>query len=259
MADQEPKRVETIKMVDNAMRVLDILKEKSARLGVNDIAKSCQLNPSTVFRILKTLEMSGWVFRLNDGRYVIGEKVNFVTERNNFYLALREVASIVMSRYVKEYGRAMNLMVRDGMACVIIEQMRTASIIDYVPPVSSRLPFYACAGGKILLSELSASMLELIMESVEMIPFTPQTITNKDRFWCVLQEVKKKKYAFDQHESAENGSCVAVPVRDREGTIIAALSFSGFIGIKDTEELMKYVPVLDEASKLISRGLYKCW
>lgn len=60
-------------------------------------------------------------------------------------------------------------------------------------------------------------------------------------------------------ESSVNGSCISVGVRDHEGTIIAALSFSGFIGIQDTDELLEYVPLLQAASKEITDNLYNCW
>lgn len=251
-------KVEIIKMVDNAMKVLDVLRESDNRLGVNEIAKSCELNPSTTFRILKTLEQSGWVFQLNDGRYIIGQKIGFVTEKNNFYLALREIASVVMEKCVEEQKTAMNLMVREGSSCIIIEQVRTKNIIDYVPPVNSRLPVYACAGGKILLSELPVNLVELIIENTKMEPLTAYTIKTPEEFWKVLRETAKKNYAFDFQESIENGSCVAVPIRDNEGTIIAALSFSGFIGIKETDQLLKYVPILNAASQKITEGLYRC-
>ena len=47
----EKQNVETIKMVDRALEVLDILRKERSPLGVNEIAKSCELNPSTAFRI----------------------------------------------------------------------------------------------------------------------------------------------------------------------------------------------------------------
>ena len=90
-------------------------------------------------------------------------------------------------------------------------------------------------------------------------PLTSHTITNPDRFWQSLRETAKQGYAFDNRESAENGSCIAVPIRDHESTIVAALSFSGFVGINDPQELLKYLPALQEASEKISRNLYSCW
>ena len=74
----EKNKVETIKMVEHSLGVLDLLRTNKEPLGVNEIAKKCDLNPSTAFRILKTLEKCGWVFQLSDDRYVLGQKNGFV-------------------------------------------------------------------------------------------------------------------------------------------------------------------------------------
>lgn len=258
-AAQSTQNGDIIKMVENALLVLDLLRTRKDRLGVNEIAKLCGLSPSTAFRILKTLEASGWAFQLSDDRYIPGEKISFATEKNNFYVALSDVAQFVMNDCTAKYGQAMNLVVRRGADCTIIQQSRTNRLVEYVPPLYSDLPFYACAGGKVLLSELPIHLAEKIINSREMMPLTPHTITDPEQFWHALRETAKQGYAFDFNESAVNGSCVAVPVRDSEGTIIAALSFSGFIGVADAEELRKYLPALREASAEISRDLYVCW
>ena len=93
---------ETIKMVEKALTVLDLLKAEKEPIGVNEIAKRCELNPSTAFRILTTLEISGWVFQLSDDRYILGQKNGFVTEKNNLYLALSDVGYLVMREYTEK-------------------------------------------------------------------------------------------------------------------------------------------------------------
>lgn len=123
------KDKDKIKMVEKALNVLDLLRTKKERIGVNEIAKLCGLSPSTTFRILKTLESSGWVFQLSDGRYITGQKLSFVTEKDNLYLALREVAQFVMEPCTAKYNQAMNLMVREGVNCTILQQSRTNSQI----------------------------------------------------------------------------------------------------------------------------------
>ena len=248
---------ETIKMVEKALAVLDLLRIEKEPLGVNEIAKRCELNPSTAFRILTTLEISGWVFQLSDDRYILGQKNGFVTEKNNLYLALRDVAYLIMRKYTEKYGRAMNLIIRDGVHCTIIQQSRTGKLIEYIPPLYSNLPFYACGAGKILLCELTDDMVNRILSSCEMIPLTPHTITDPQKFNEALKQTQKNGYSIDDRESAENGSCIAVPVRDNEGTIIASLSFTGFMGVKDTNELLKYLEPLKSAAKEISDMLYK--
>jgi DNA-binding IclR family transcriptional regulator len=164
-----------------------------------------------------------------------------------------------MTEYTAKYGQAMNLLVREGDHCTILQQSRTKKFIDYIPPLFSTLPIYASAGGKILLSELPINLVDQIINSCEMKPLTSNTITDPEQFWQALLATAKQGYAIDYKESAENGCCIGVPVRDNEGTIIAALSFSGFIGIEDPKELLKYLPALQEASEKISHNLYICW
>jgi DNA-binding IclR family transcriptional regulator len=253
------KRVETIKMVDRALTVLDILRTERKGLGVNQIAKQCGFNPSTAFRILQTLKVNGWVFQSGDGCYIVGEKLSFVTEKNNLYLALKEVASFVMERYTAKHNLAMNLTVREGVHCYILQQSRTKNLIDYVPPLNSDLPFYASAGGKILFSELPISLVDEIIHSSKVLPLTQHTITDREQFKQELHTVAEQGYAIDDRESAENGSCIAVPTRDCEGNIIAALSFSGLIGIANRTDLLQYLPALNDAATEISHSLFRFW
>ncbi len=253
------QKVETIKMVSRALDVLDVLRTSNTSQGVNEISKLCEINPSTAYRILKTLEQKGWVFQCDDDKYISGEKLSFVTEKDNLFLALKEVALFTMEKYTNKYGKAMNLIVRDGMNCVVLQQSRTKSIIDYVPPLGSKLPFYACAGGKILLSELPIPLIDQLLSTCVMEPLTQYTITDPDKFLHELRNVSKQGYAFDDRESSENGSCISVAVRDKSGTIIAALSFSGFVNVKNVEDLKEYVPFLNSAAKEISDNLFSCF
>ena len=250
---------ETIKMIEHALKVLDILRERNQKLGANELAKICEINPSTAFRILKTLEADGWVYQCSDKSYIIGEKISFALEKDNFYLAAKEISAFTMQKYTEKYNHAMNLIVRDGSSCYIIQQSRTRNLIDYVPPMYSELPFYACAGGKILLAQLPIHLIDLLINSVEMVPFTQHTITDPDEFWKQLRTVAAQGYAFDDKESSVNGSCIAVPVYDHSGNTIAALSFSGFISVENPEDLLVYLPPLKEASAEITDNLFKCW
>ncbi len=88
---------------------------------------------------------------------------------------------------------------------------------------------------------------------------TPFTITDPAAYIAELKKTAANGYAIDFQESSINGSCIAVPVRDKEGTIIASLSFSGLIGVSDPAKLLKYLPALREASEKITASLYNCW
>lgn len=242
------------------MNVLDLLlTSANEKMGVNQIAQLCDISPATTFRILKSMEQSGWIFQFSDGKYSIGEKVKFRTEKESFYLALKDVASILMPVYTEKYSQNMNLVVRKGFHCFIVEQTRRSRLIDFLVPVGTEIPYYGSGGGKVLMSELPSEILETIINSVPMIPFTANTITNPGLFRDELEKVRNQGYALDDKESFTGGGCIAVPIRDRKGTIVAALSFSGIPEVSDPEIIGKYLPPLKEVSAEITRLLYKDW
>ena len=72
-----------------------------------------------------------------------------------------------MIRCTAEHGQPMNLIVREGHRCYVLQQSRTKSIVNYVPALYSELPFYACAGGKVLMSELPISLVEKLVDSCD--------------------------------------------------------------------------------------------
>jgi len=246
-------------MVESAMSVLELLRTSKEPIGVNAIAKKSGLHSSTAFRILKSLEKTGWVFQLSDDQYIVGSKISFVTSRNNFHIALCDVAGLTMRECTDKHGIAMNLIVLDGSNCEIIQQSLTDSIINYVPPLHSSLPYYACGGGKILLSALPDSMIDQIFSLYPPKALTPYTITDTKKYELELKKARENGYAIDFQESSINGSCIAVPVFDNEGTIIASLSFSGLIGISSPDLLLQYLPILQDTSKKITDRLYSCW
>ncbi len=253
----EEKSKENVKALEKALIILEMIKESKIPLGVNEISRQCKINLTTAFRILQTFKSKGWVYQNSEDKYIIGMKVSFVTDRNNFYLALKEIAYYTMARLSAKVSQAMNLIVRENEKCFILQQSRTDKIVDYVPPIGTVLPIYASAGGKVLLAELPEMLLEEILDMLDFKPLTKYTIIRRSVFLEELQKVKTLGYAIDEHESQEEGFCLAVPVRNRENEIIAALSFSGFIGTLNETEIKDCYLTLKEASEEITGNLYK--
>ena len=115
----EPKSGEKIKVLEKAITILDMIKASNRPLGVNELSRECGVNLTTTFRILKTLQGRGWVYQDQNDKYIIGYKVSFVTEKNNFYVALKEIAYYTMARFSALVSQAMNLIVRENSKCFI--------------------------------------------------------------------------------------------------------------------------------------------
>lgn len=248
----------SVKALDRALAVLDALQNADEPLGVNEIAKQCEISPATTFRILKTCQNHGWVYQDDDEKYSAGQKLCAPTPNRTgrFLQLMRECAYATMQRLSDIEQEAMNLVVRDLDRCYILGQSRTEKIVDYVPPVGTVLPFHASACGKILLSELKEPLRSTLLDRIPFRKMTESTITAQDAFAAELARVRKQGYALDAHESQDVGFCIAVPVRSPRGEIIAALSFSGFIGRRTVDEIDRYVALLHSASDEITHKLF---
>jgi DNA-binding IclR family transcriptional regulator len=245
----------SIKTLNRAMVIFDTLHDSNLPLGVNELAKKCKMNPSTVFRILKTLMEGGWVYQCEDDRYIIGPRFSFVTERKDFYYALKEISSFTMNRITTEESHAMNLVVLLDNKCTILQQSRTTKLIDLIPPVNSILPIHASASGKIIMAGLPIPLFNLYINNLSFEPFTNRTITDPTIFVSHIEKVRQDGYAIDHYESLENAFCIAVPILRGDGETLASLSFSGFIGSFDKNILAYYLPILRKAANEISQNL----
>jgi|GEM_PF-374536 len=247
----------TVKVLEKAFVILDELIASRKPIGVNEIAKRTSIKVATAFRLLKTMKAHGWVFQDADEKYLVGPKISFVTERTNFYVALKEVAYFVMRRLSDSEQQAMNLVVRDGHRFFILQQTRTDRIVDYVPPIGTDLPAYASASGKILLAGLKPSLLEELLDTTKFQALTTHTITDRNILMEQLSQIAKDGYALDEAESCDNGFCIAVPVKNPSGIVIAGLSFSGIIKNFDQDRLEYYRQILQEGARRISAALFK--
>lgn len=252
----EKKDQGTVQALERGLHILELLMQTRQAMGVSEIAKQQGLTLSAAFRILKTLEANGWIFQLSDDKYIPGEKLSYVTERNNFHMALSEVAYPIMQELTDQEMLPMNLVVRQERRFFILQQTRTSRYVDFVAPAGSAVPLHASAGGKILLCEMPQVLLAQFTDGITFENMTPNTICTKRGFLEELERVREQDYALDYYESLTQTCCIAVPVRSPEGEIYAALSFSGITDISSREQLQYYLPQLHQAAQRITRQLF---
>ena len=122
----EKKEQGTVQALERGLKILELLMQEKRPMGVNEIAKCQGITPSAAYRILKTLEATGWSFQMSDDKYIPGEKLSYVTEKNNFHLALAEVAYPVMQELTAREILPMNLVVRQARTGTSILSRRSA-------------------------------------------------------------------------------------------------------------------------------------
>ena len=109
------------------------------------------------------------------------------------------------------------------------------------------MPAYATASGKVLLAALPQDELIKTLDSITLTQYTKKTITDKNKLLDCLEQVKEIGYATEIEELMIQRTCVAAPIKNRAGQVIAAISFSG-----STDTVIQNLSVL--TNDIVSAG-----
>jgi IclR family KDG regulon transcriptional repressor len=218
-----------IRALDRGLDILETFTVKEPELDLGTICERANLPKSTVFKILSVLENRGYV-RKNpvSGSYRIGFQAFNV---GNHYLAgltLLEVVHPFLKKMANRFPQcAAHLAILSPTETKIVYlDIISLNTFLVLVPIGSLFHTHSTALGKCLLAGLSDKELDRRLTKIEMPKLTPRTITNLQAFRAHLGLVRSQGYAMDDEETAPGSLCIGVPVRDRRGATVAAISVS---------------------------------
>ena len=106
-----------------------------------------------------------------------------------------------------------------------------------------------------MLADLDQAALERLLGHVTLERFTDNTLTDKAALYRRLQTIRDHGYGTDEEEYTIGVRCVAVPIRDLQGEVIAAMSVSVPVIRFDEESSTQALALLFEASSGLSAAL----
>ncbi len=122
------------------------------------------------------------------------------------------------------------------------------------PPVGSRTPAHCSGVGKVLLAYSDPGVLNKLSKR-PLEKFTLNTITDKNKLSCILEEVREKGYAIDSEEIEIGLRCLAAPIVDQQGKVMAAISVSGPVNRITEDRYLEIIQQLQLTSSQISKYL----
>ncbi len=226
----EPKTAEAkspIQVIERMMKLLDVLSYYHDPVSLKQLALETGLHPSTTHRILGAMAGSGFVERSGPGTYQLGIRLlelgNLVKSRIN----IRDSAMPLMQRLHKELGESVNLGVRQGDEIVYVERTSSGrSSVRVVHLVGARAPLHVTAVGKLFLLEDGPEKLREYVRRTHLPGFTATSLTTLAALEKELDRVRRHGVAFDNEEIEQGLRCIAAPVRDDAGELVAGLSVS---------------------------------
>jgi IclR family pca regulon transcriptional regulator len=127
----------------------------------------------------------------------------------------------------------------DDVQCVV--SVAAGRIMDADIAVGSRMPAYATSTGRVLLAGLSAEERSSRLADVRMGALTPRTVTRPADLGAILVQVREEGYALVDGELEAGLRSIAVPVRDREGGLVAAINVTMHSSRRSAEECVEAI------------------
>ncbi|WP_203333658.1 IclR family transcriptional regulator [Planococcus beigongshangi] len=245
-----------IQSVDRAMHILDLFDDYNKEIKLIEIAERMELHKSTVHSLLKTLQKHHYIEQNSEnGKYTLGMKL---FERGNYViqsLDLRTVAKEDLVNLSKETGRTVHLVILDGKEGIYIDKVENSNATIFYSRIGRRVPLHSSGVGKALIAFKKANELESIMKGYEFTKQTTQTLTDKKSLLKELENVRKQGFAIDNEENEPGVYCVALPIKDHNGQVVAAISSSTTASHITQEDIKNIVDSLKKAADNISKKL----
>ncbi|GAA4870641.1 IclR family transcriptional regulator [Saccharopolyspora cebuensis] len=214
-----------VKSADRALVILELLSRGRHRLS--DIAEILHLPLSSVHGLLGTLVHRGFAeFDQTTRTYGLGLKAWTVGQGYTGHRGIVGLALPLMEGLAAETEETVQLSRLDGTENVYIAIAESPQPMKLVSAVGMRLPAHAVGLGKALLSGLSPEEWERRYRGVRLERFTDSTVTDLDALRAEVEGVRELGYAVDDEEYIVGCRCVAMPIRDHTGEVVAALSVS---------------------------------
>ena len=240
-----------------AFGVLEVLVRAGRPVTLSELMQATELPKPSLHRTLSLFEDAGLLTREPGGRaYMVGERLSrFGLDilRNDAAAAVRRS---ILRRVLAETGESCNLAVLYKGDLIYLDRVEADWPLRLQQPAGGvTLRPHCCASGKLLLAHRPEAERERLLQSMPLEAFTERTITDRNVLASELARIRASGYAVDNEEYVLGVACVAVPVRDRHGDVVAAIAVQGATARLPLMRAIEFVPQLTAAATAIGATL----
>jgi len=220
-----------VQTIERASQILDILGQRPQGISIRELSTKINLPKGTIHRLLSSLLHFGYVRQDPKTRnYFLGFKL---VELGNLLLGqldLRKEAEPFLRDLAKGTNETVHMVVMDRDEVVYIEKVefeQNPGGLRMASRVGLRNPIHSCAVGKVLLADLSDEALDHFLRGKNLMRRTENTMTDPVQLREHLKLVRKQGFAIDDEENERGIRCIAAPICNEVGRVVAAISISG--------------------------------
>ena len=220
-----PESESFVRTFARGLKVIEVMGSGSGRQNLGEIAEGVDLPRTVVRRFLLTLIDLSFV-RTDGKHYWLTPRVLRLGLSYLSTLPYWRQAQLSLEELCAKVGQSCALSVLDGEDIVYIQRQHTTRILPMSPSLGSRLPAHAVSMGRVLLAGLDDAALETYARDASLKKLTSATVVDHKLLEMKIRQARDQGYAWIARELDESICGLAVPVRDRDGSTIAAINVS---------------------------------
>lgn len=252
----EEKNIELLESLSKGLALLRLFATGVPSMTIQEVAAALDVTRASARRLLLTLEHHGYVAQSGRAFSVTPR----VIELGYAYFASMDLPTIArpaMRELASSVKETCSLGVLDGESVVMIAREEPQRVLRLDLGIGRRLPAYVHSLGRQLLAALDDEKWKQYLGHADIRKLTPATVTTKTALERVRKQIRADGYCVVVNEIVDGIGGVSVPLRNREGTVIAAMSISMVLGSRTADCIVRaYLPPLQRAAQSVEQILH---
>lgn len=223
--DEAQHSTSTVRSIERAFEILEVLRESRAPLRLSDIARASGNHLATTQRIVNVLVRYGYVFQ-ERSHYSVG--ITSLLNAHSYLISNRytQAALPVVQELVRTSGLSASFSVRVDLRQILLMRIEGINALRYQLPVGEPMPLHV-GGARILASALGPEELEMLLKDLPETTLANGEIVTRDDFIESLRVIREQGYVCGYSQRELGAASAAVPVFNGDGEVIASLQLSG--------------------------------
>ena len=215
--------------VGKVFRIIEAMAQGPGAMRLHDIASAVRMPDSTALRLLNSLVDAGYVRQ--DGetlKYCLSLRFSLIGEAVRRQFRIREIAYPRLKVLAERCQESACLAIEEGGSVIYLDVVEGPdNLLRTLQRIGKTAPLHSTGVGKVLMADWSSSQLEELENTKGFKALTKKTITSLDKLASELVKVRRDGLAMDDEECELGARCVAAPLRDYSGKVVAGISVSG--------------------------------
>lgn len=245
-----------IGVLEKSLVVIEALVGHPEGIALRDLANETELNKSTLFRILYTLQINGYMSQGENGIYKLNYK--FSSMFSQFPdVDLQVIANRYLPGLAERSGKIPYFYVQDGdfSVCIAKYDAIHSKRIKISVNVGERTLLHCTSGGKIFLAAMSDEEIEQWFSRTTLVPRASNTITDPLKMKEEIARVRKNGYSINNLENEDSIISVAAPIYNKEGKVVAAINVGDTILDFKLDLIPEVAEIVIQTANMISKEL----